>query len=139
MFDKTIVNKGETFAYAKEVNHKYAPTTDQVRYLKELEQAALDKIIESQLLQVKHFDAGLVVTEVDFDPVNIKRHFMVSFKLNGKKISVNVPVDDGDLDVPEDHYYRIVFKHVSKAIAEQIFISASDSIFRDAHFRRAMR
>lgn len=83
MFGRVYYPIDRTRYITKTVIEKRAPTDESVRLLKEFEQAANDKIIESIHVRDNSFDA-VVTKENDFLSGDIV--YRVVFSLNGKRI-----------------------------------------------------
>jgi len=99
MFDKTIVFPtkpyGDSYS-AVTVTEKRAPTDDSVRLLKEMEEKALDKIIDSVSVRDCQVECQVLVEK---SYINRSNHYVIVYSMNGKKSKVQMMIHDEELRV----------------------------------------
>lgn len=76
------------------VHQHRAPTDESVRLLREMEQAAREKVTQSIRLENSPIDA---VVHAQCDPMTGDREFVVFIKINGKRLEVRKTFRDFDL------------------------------------------
>ena len=104
MFNRTnyvTVKDGPTYV-TKTTTEYRAPTDESVRLLKEMEEKAREKIIDSFTVNDTHFECKFF-QEMDMTTQEMK--YVVIYSMNGKKRTVNVRVER---DVIADNYKKII-------------------------------
>ena len=104
MFNRTnyvTVKDGPTYV-TKTTTEYRAPTDESVRLLKEMEEKAREKIIDSFTVSDTHFECKFF-QEMDVTTQEMK--YVVIYSMNGKKRTVNVRVER---DVIADNYKKII-------------------------------
>ena len=104
MFNRTnyvTVKDGPTYV-TKTTTEYRAPTDESVRLLKEMEEKAREKIIDSFTVNDTHFECKFF-QEMDVTTQEMK--YVVIYSMNGKKRTVNVRVER---DVIADNYKKII-------------------------------
>ena len=110
MFDRISVQRGPTHV-SQHVTEQRAPTDESVRLLREMEEAARAKIVESLLLKSNGFEA--VVHRSDrFDC--LLTVFDVHYSLNGGKRHVRVEVES---NTPTSGAVDLLWQRLSEDIA----------------------
>ena len=100
MFNKTFITERshtEYVPYEKTVTVNRAPTDKSVELLKEFEDKAMAKIIETYFIE--NAVAKGVVLKTFKNPTNLGETFIIVFELNGKRHRV-------EKNVEEWHYYH---------------------------------
>jgi hypothetical protein len=102
MFDKTIVFPtkpyGDSYTPVT-VTEKRAPTDESVRLLKEMEEKALEKIVNSISVRDCQVECQILVEK---SYLNQSNHYVVVYSMNGKKGKVQLMVHEYELrDGPE--------------------------------------
>ena len=104
MFNRTnyvTVKDGPTYV-TKTTTEYRAPTDESVRLLKEMEEKAREKIIDSFSVNDTHFECKFF-QEMDVTTQEMK--YVVIYSMNGKKRTVNVRVER---DVIADNYKKLI-------------------------------
>jgi hypothetical protein len=104
MFNRTnyvTVKDGPTYV-TKTTTEYRAPTDESVRLLKEMEEKAREKIIDTFTVKDTHFECKFF-QEMDVTTQEMK--YVVIYSMNGKKRTVNVRVDR---DVIADNYKKLI-------------------------------
>jgi hypothetical protein len=124
MFNRTVINKGDTHTYVTEkVTEKRAPTDESVRLLREMESKAKEEVIKSISLPSNEF-SGVVHLMRDY--LSCKTKVVVLFKLNGKDHKVPISLDDFKDDNLEKRM-RKVLNDVSDYLAANILQKVFDA------------
>ena len=97
----------DRYTYSKNYNHtrvteQRAPTDESVRLLKEMEEKAREKIIDSFTVNDTHFECKFFQ---EMDVVTQEMKYVVIYSMNGKKRTVNVRVEQG---VIADNYKKLI-------------------------------
>lgn len=128
MFDtylhRTVVERGGPSNVT--VTEKRAPTDESVRLLKEMEAAALDKVLSAIPLKDNLLE-GVLVERDSFS--DLQKWFMLILKINGKRVDLLAKVDD---DVCKDQHKMIaeVIKQFSEQLASQLLQRAVEQGIR---------
>ena len=104
MFNRTnyvTVKDGPTYV-TKTTTEYRAPTDESVRLLKEMEEKAREKIIDSFTVNDTHFECKFFQ---EMDVVTQEMKYVVIYSMNGKKRTVNVRVEQG---VIADNYKKLI-------------------------------
>ena len=121
MFDKYVLNPGggsHSHYHKTEVTEKRAPTDESVKLLREMEQKALDQIVDGFLIQGN----SLELVALETVPSGFRQpRIYYAFKLNGQRF-------DGWIDSLEALYVnndpheaaRIIINSMAQAIAGQL-------------------
>ena len=123
MFNRTnyvTVKDGPTYV-TKTTTEYRAPTDESVRLLKEMEEKAREKIIDSFTVNDTHFECKFF-QEMDVTTQEMK--YVVIYSMNGKKRTVNVRVEQG---VIADNYKKIisaVANDIAHAMLAEPFVKA---------------
>ena len=120
MFNRTVINKGDTHTY---VTEKRAPTDESVRLLREMESKAKEEVIKSISLPSNEF-SGVVHLMRDY--LSCQTKVVVLFKLNGKDHKVPISLDDFKDDNLEKQM-RKVLNDVSDYLAANILQKVFDA------------
>lgn len=142
MFNRTTLMlpaaRDQHHYHRSEVHEHRAPTDASVKLLRELEQAALDKILATTRLENCPVD---VVLHYAADTMGLCDRFMVRYKLAGREVRVPVEVPTMGLHTASERVQHCM-REVRKALAESLALeflkgaSASDGfwakVFRDA-------
>ena len=104
MFNRTnyVTVKDGPMYVTKTTTEYRAPTDESVRLLKEMEEKAREKIIDSFTVKDNHFECKFF-QEMDVTTQEMK--YVVIYSMNGKKRTVNVRVER---DVIADNYKKII-------------------------------
>ena len=128
MFDTYRVQAGPSHIdVTHNVVEKRAPTDQSVALLKEMEQAARDKVIESLRLPGNTFHAQL---HWQTDRLDDTTKFLVVFDLNGKRIETRYD-HTRPLEHPTDVVQTLI-EAVAKDIAREILAPCARELFREA-------
>lgn len=115
----TYLNRSTPTSSYHSVVEKRAPTDESVRLLKEFEQVAKDKVINSQ-----HLDNNLITATLwqMQDPLSWKDNYKILVKINGKTMTVDVNVDhDKSRDEKADAIYNALAKNIASNLMNQIY------------------
>ena len=107
------------------VKHERAPTDESVWLLKELEESAQNKVLQSIRIEDNEFNC---VVHLQYDILNFQVVGKVIYTLNGNKHIVNVYVPK-DKATPEVFANKVI-EEVSKAIACEVL----NGVFNAEHF-----
>lgn len=119
MFNRTnyvTVKDGHSFI-TKTTTEYRAPTDESVRLLKEMEEKAREKIIDSFIVNDTHFECK-IFQEKDFLTLDTK--FVVIYSMNGKKRTVNVRIEEGSIE----NTYKKLLSAVANDIAHAMLADA---------------
>ena len=97
MFDKTYLNIPSVIpnnVSVVELTEKRAPTDASVRLLKEMEEKAQEKVIESISIRDCQIECQILKVK---DYMSNGMHYMIVYSMNGKKSKVNVKLDDYEI------------------------------------------
>lgn len=98
MFGRRVSNHYHTHDTNVSITEKRAPTDESVRLLKEMEEAARNKITESTTVHNTEFTCKI---HKYFDPANDADMYKIIYTLNGKQGHVNVSVETYKMLTPE--------------------------------------
>jgi len=134
MFDRTSVfpvTRNEVHEVTKHVHHHRAPTDESVKALRELEQAATAKIIDSVRVGDATFECVVHVMRTMIDDTV---HLKAIFSLNGKKLEAEYTAPRLDYDKAK----AVVGLRdaMAKEIATAILLPALQWLDRDPTFGR---
>lgn len=118
MFDRTVINKGDTHTY---VTEKRAPTDESIRLLREMENKAKEEVIKSISLPSNEFSG---VVHLIRDHLSCQTNVVVLFKLNGKDHKVPISLDDFKDDSLEKRMEKVlndVSDYLSASILQNVF------------------
>ena len=115
MLDSYSINPGIGFVNAT-VTENRAPTDDSVRLLKEMEEAARKKVIESTVVSDTHFECKIHKTH---DIFSLQDLFVIVYSLNGKKRVVNCSVDSWR-DLPPGEIAVTIRNKVAEDISNEM-------------------
>ena len=73
------------------VHEHRAPTDESVKLLREMEQAARDKVVQAIRLENSPIDC---VVHAQMDALNVRRDFCVFVRINGQKLEVRKSFDE---------------------------------------------
>lgn len=90
MFDRTYIHRSEGPSHVT-VEEKRAPTDDSVRLLREMEGKAREQVVEA--LRITSASVEAVVHRYD-DPMDMKTHFKIHYKVNGQQRECTLWTDD---------------------------------------------
>jgi hypothetical protein len=124
MFDKTYLNIPSIIPNNIHVEHteKRAPTDDSVRLLKEMEEKAKEKIIQSIAIRDCQIDCQ-ILKERDF--MSQGTRYLIVYSMNDKKSKVNLLVDDQDMNKSVAERLRDA---LAKDIATNMLIDSFDKV-----------
>ena len=130
MFDTIQVGaRKEYVPYDKTVTHNYAPTTEQAKYLEQLNKQAWDSITNQIVHNIE--DNFISAGEVHrcTDHFNHQEKVLALFTLNGEKFEVEVAVDDGKFNPNKGDFDFIqsVITEMSKQITLKLMRKAVDT------------
>jgi len=123
MFNKTnyvTVKDGPTYVTKTEYR---APTDESVRLLKEMEEKAREKIIDSFSVKDTHFECKFF-QEKDYLTLDTK--FVVIYSMNGKKRTVNVRIEEGAIE----NTYKKLLTAVANDIAHAMLADAFSRVMK---------
>lgn len=118
MFDRTVINKGDTHTY---VTEKRAPTDESIRLLREMENKAKEEVIKSISLPSNEFSG---VVHLMRDHLSCQTNVVVLFKLNGKDHKVPISLYDFKDDSLEKRMEKVlndVSDYLSASILQNVF------------------
>jgi hypothetical protein len=118
MFDRTVINQGETRTY---ITEKRAPTDESVRLLREMENKAKEEIIKSISLPSNEFSG---VVHLMRDALSCQIKIAILFTLNGKSHRVDVLLNDFQDDSVDKRMVKIldsVSNYLSATILQNVF------------------
>lgn len=118
MFDRTVINEGDTHTY---VTEKRAPTDESIRLLREMENKAKEEVIKSISLPSNEFSG---VVHLIRDHLSCQTNVVVLFKLNGKDHKVPISLDDFKDDSLEKRMEKVlndVSDYLSASILQNVF------------------
>ena len=121
MFDSYHTHPQTSVSVNKTVHEHRAPTDESVRLLRELEQAAQNKILDSVRVTDSLFD-GLLHYQHDY--VNLKKLFACVIKVNGKKITARFDCDES---LDREQIIFGIRDAIAREIANQITASVLSS------------
>lgn len=99
MFDSHYHTTKRVTEYSNiSVTEKRAPTDESVRLLKEMEQAARDKVLESIKLENNLVSA---IVHKMYEPLSYRQLYAVLVKINGKDHRIDLEFDELDVDTYE--------------------------------------
>jgi len=125
MFNTYHTHQNSSVSVEKTVHEHRAPTDESVRLLREFEQAARDKILDSVRVTDSLFD-GLLHYQHDY--LNLKKLFACVIKLNGKKITARFECDES---LSREQIILGIRDAIAREIANQItesVLSASKNL-----------
>lgn len=111
------------------VTHKHAPTDESVRLLREMEQAARDKVVQALRLEDSPID-GVVHAHDDF--LSQRREFCVLVRVNGRQLEVRRSFN---FSAADEEIADGLLMAVSQRIAAELLSKAFSKL--PAQFRRA--
>jgi hypothetical protein len=117
MFNKTVVFPTKPYGNSYTpvtVTEKRAPTDDSVRLLKEMEEKALEKIVNSISIRDCQVDCQILVEK---SYINQSNHYMIVYSMNGKKGKVQLMIHEYEL---EDGRETIVAERLRDLLAKDI-------------------
>ena len=126
MFNKTIVFPTKPYGNSYTpvtVTEKRATTDDSVRLLKELEEKAREKIIDSFAVKDTHFECKIFQEK---DCLTLDTKFVVIYSMNGKKRTVNVRVEEGAIE----NTYKKLLSAVANDIAHAMLADAFEKAMK---------
>ena len=97
MFNKTYLNIQSVIpnnVSVVELTEKRAPTDASVLLLKEMEEKAQEKIIDSISIRDCQIECQILKVK---DIMSNRMHYMIVYSMNGKKSKVNVKLDDYEI------------------------------------------
>ena len=96
MFNKTnYVTVGQGPSYITKTTTEYrAPTDESVRLLKEMEEKALDKLIDSISIRDSQVDCQILVEKSYIDQTN---HYIIVYSINGKKSKIKTMIHEQEI------------------------------------------
>lgn len=118
MFDRRVINEGDTHTY---VTEKRAPTDESIRLLREMENKAKEEVIKSISLPSNEFSG---VVHLIRDHLSCQTNVVVLFKLNGKDHKVPISLDDFKDDSLEKRMEKVlndVSDYLSASILQNVF------------------
>lgn len=113
------------------VEEKRAPTDESVRLLKEMEEAAKEKIVDSVTVRSTVMEFNI---QPERQPFNDRIVYRIVYSLNGKKSKLEVPVQNWDRGSPID-----VAIHVRDELAKDIASQMIDEGMRLVESRGLFR
>jgi hypothetical protein len=102
-----------------EVVERRAPTDASVQLLKEMESAALDKVLDAYVAHGNHVEGGVLVMDT-FGRFGPEVAFVISFKLNGCNHKVIERVDRMDLEMAPEKARQLFADALARAIATEL-------------------
>lgn len=104
------------------VTEKRAPTDESVRLLKELEKAAIDKMVGSFELPSNVIRSRVAVNR---DIMGWKNQFLILTEINGKKYQIRVETEVGlDRRAAIDELYKGLSEQLAQVIMPDVFDEA---------------
>jgi len=128
MFDAISIRTGGTSHYHETHEHR-APTDESVRLLKEMEEAALNKIIGYTKLENNTLKGEVYVTR---DSMRMETTAIARFLLNGQEIKITIPLGDmmfERIEAVKERIWEAITKAVSRVIVGELLHFEE---FRDA-------
>lgn len=105
------------------VTEKRAPTDESIRLLKEMEQAATQKVTNA--IRLTDMGVECVIHSYE-DHLNQQIHFCVMFSLSGKKMTADVRLNG--FDISTEDIAKALIKEVSETIAIEMLAPAFNKI-----------
>ena len=105
------------------VTEKRAPTDESVKLLKEMEQAARDKVVETTIVKDTHFECKI---HKSVDMHSMQDVYSVIYSLNGRKQTTQVRVDNYELLDPyqvAEHIRNMVATDISNHLLHTAFMN----------------
>ncbi len=105
------------------VTEKRAPTDESVKLLKEMEQAARDKVVETTIVKDTHFECKI---HKSVDMLSLMDIYSVIYSLNGRKQTTQVKVDNGEMPDPyqvAEHIRNMVAADISNHLLRTAFMN----------------
>ncbi len=105
------------------ITENRAPTDESVKLLKEMEQAARDKVVETTIVKDTHFECKIHKSVDMFSLMDI---YSVIYSLNGRKQTTQVRVDNGEMPDPyqvAEHIRNMVAADISNHLLHTAFMS----------------
>jgi hypothetical protein len=106
------------------INEHRAPTAESVKMLKELEDAAENKLISYGRLENNIVSARWYVFN---DYLNYEQHIIIRIKLNGTDIEVKT---EQDIDNTPDEVAQHIYKSISAEISKLITINVMNNLIK---------
>lgn len=120
MFDTYTHGSTEYVPYVETINVNRAPTTASVRLLKEMEEAALKKIVSEIRVEDNIFN---FVAEVMIDHLCLKDKLIVKYSINNNERCETIELPNRYEAHNKEEYIRLIYKRLSDKLAEYIIIS----------------
>jgi len=130
MFDTHIHRKGDSF-HKTEITENRAPTDESVRLLKEMEKAALDRLLSITRLQNNTLEATWHVFQ---DPARDEMEALCRFLLNGREHRIKVTLDRSMRYNPKE-----AAKKIHEAVTREIAAILTVELFDAADVRNMLR
>lgn len=121
MFNKTLIIAGRTRTeyVTREVHEHRAPTDESVKLLKEMEEKAADKIVDSVRVGNTTFEC---VVHTFKDYINDTTELKAIFSLNGKRMTASHTLRN--LDKREDQGWIALRDKIAQEIATTVLVEA---------------
>jgi hypothetical protein len=130
MFDRVVVQPQQTRVeyVTKQVDVKRAPTDESVKLLREMEQAAMERVISAGKIEnnLIHADWRVFQSQTSF---GVKVHYRI--RVNGTERRESFDVDDF-LNVKQDCRLQALADEVRKHILEMLAKLITEDFFRSA-------
>jgi hypothetical protein len=118
MFDYIDTHKTtEYYNLPDTINVNRAPTSDSVRLLKEMEEAALKKIVSEIRVQDNSFN---FVAEVYKDHLCFQDKLLVKYSINSMEDSITIELPNRYEAINNDEYIRLIYKRLCDRLAENV-------------------
>lgn len=117
MLDTYIFRPSDHYYSPDTINVNRAPTDQSVRLLKEMEQAALQKIVSEIRVQDNTFN---FVAEVFLDHLCFTDKLIVKYSLNSMEDSFTIELTNRYEAINNDEYIRLIYKRLCDKLSESI-------------------
>lgn len=135
MFDKTVNVEAPGYIpvpYTKTINIGRAPTDESVKLLKEMEAAALEKLIGSVRINDNTFNVSVhILTSIQTFGYVVE----VRYNINGHPLKARIDLPDSDRLVPVE-LVKLIHERVIESISKEISTLISIEIFNKMEFRQ---
>lgn len=121
MFNKTLVvaqgrDRTVHVPYEKTVNHNYATTSEQAKHLEDLQKQAWEMVTDVLVGQIDDNLISNIAVRQQHDMYHFKELTHAVFTLNGKKIDVDIALDE--FNEPSSTYEY--FNRLAEGLAAEI-------------------
>ncbi len=119
MFNRTFIHHTDASGPSHvTVQHQHAPTDESVRLLREMEAKAREQVVEAMRITSASVEA--VVHRYD-DPMDMKTHFKIHYKLNGVQREVKLWTEDrAKIEEKLDDIWKRLAEDIAAVLVESM-------------------